>query len=131
MRNVWGCAALLIAVLASPAAAQSAATVIATASKAMGADGLSSIHYYGVAQAGNLGQNNNANQPWPMAAQNDYVRAIDFSQPASRATWATYAVPVTGGRATLAQGTPQTQQLITPQAQGWANQLEIWVTPWG
>jgi glyoxylase-like metal-dependent hydrolase (beta-lactamase superfamily II) len=38
---------------------------------------------------------------------------------------------VTGGRATLAQGTPQTQQLITPQTQGWANQLEIWVTPWG
>src|SRR5688572_710469 len=131
MRNVWGCAALLIAVLVSPAAAQSAATVIATASKAMGADGLSSIHYYGVAMAGNLGQNNNANQPWPLTAQNDYVRAIDFTQPASRATWASYAVPVTGGAATLVQNTPQTQQTITPQNTAWAQQLEIWITPWG
>ena len=68
----------------------------------MGVDGLNSIHYYGVAQNGNLGQNNNANQPWPMANANDYVRAIDFTQPASRATWVNYAVPVTGGAA--AQG---------------------------
>ena len=131
MRKVWGFAALTIAVLASPAAAQNAATVIANASKAMGVDGLSSIHYYGVAMAGSLGQNNNANQPWPIAAQNDYVRAIDFTQPASRATWATYAVPVTGGAATLVQNTPQTQQTITPQNTAWAQQLEIWITPWG
>ena len=66
---------------------------------------------------------------WP--PQNDYVRAIDFTQPASRATWATYAVPVTGGRAALAQGTPQTQQIITPENTAWAQQLEIWITPWG
>jgi glyoxylase-like metal-dependent hydrolase (beta-lactamase superfamily II) len=66
-----------------------------------------------------------------MAAMNDYVRAIDFSKPTSRASWATYAVPVTGGRAALAQGTPQTQQLITPETTAWAQQLEIWITPWG
>src|SRR5262245_39916179 len=35
------------------------------------------------------------------------------------------------GRATLVQGTPQTQQLITPEATAWGQQLEIWVTPWG
>jgi len=73
---------------------QDAKTVVATASKTMGVDGLNSIHFYGVAQNGNLGQNNNANQPWPMANASDYVRAIDFRQPASRATWQTYAVPV-------------------------------------
>ena len=82
--------------LLQTAAAQDAKAVIAAASKAMGVDGLNSIHYYGVAQNGNLGQNNNANQPWPMAGANDYVRAIDFTQPASRATWVNYAVPVTG-----------------------------------
>ncbi len=38
---------------------------------------------------------------------------------------------MTGGRATLAVGTPQTQQLITPETMAWAQQLEIWVTPWG
>src|SRR5216117_3332705 len=91
--------------------AQDAKSVIAAASKAMGVEGLNSIHYYGVAQNGNLGQNNNANQPWPMAGANDYVRAIDFTQPASRATWQNYAVPVTGGVATLVPG----QQNITPQ----------------
>jgi glyoxylase-like metal-dependent hydrolase (beta-lactamase superfamily II) len=129
-----GLAGVLVAVVglaASTAHAQDAKTVLGNASKAMGVENLNSIHYYGTAQAGNLGQNNNANQPWPMAAQNDYVRAIDFGKPTSRATWASYAVPVTGGRATLVQGTPQTQQLVTPETAAWGQQLEIWITPWG
>src|SRR5436190_5290559 len=117
----------LLAVLTLTVAGQDARTVIGSASRAMGIEGLNSIHYYGVAQNGNLGQNNNSNQPWPMTAANDYVRAIDFTQPASRATWQTYAVPVTGGAAALALG----QQNITPQNTAWAQQLEIWVTPWG
>ena len=117
----------LAGALLQTAAAQDAKAVIAAASKAMGVDGLNSIHYYGVAQNGNLGQNNNANQPWPMAAANDYVRAIDFTQPASRATWVNYAVPVTGGPAAQTPG----QQNITPQNMAWAQQLEIWITPWG
>ena len=125
MKRAWVSAAFLFAVLVSPAAAQNAATIVSNASKAMGVDGLNSIHYYGVAMAGNLGQNNNANQPWPLTAQNDYVRVIDFTQPASRATWTTYAVPVTGGAAAQAAG----QQNITPQNTAWAQQLEIWITP--
>ncbi|HEY2842504.1 MAG TPA: MBL fold metallo-hydrolase [Bryobacteraceae bacterium] len=103
------------------------AQVVANATKAMGMEGLNSIHYYGVAENGNLGQNNNSSQPWPMTAANDYVRTIDFTQPASRATWMTYAVAVTGGVAALAPG----QQNITPQNMTWAQQLEIWTTPWG
>ena len=121
----------LVAVMTTAAAAQDARTVIANASKAMGADGLNSITFYGVAQQGNFGQNNNANQPWPLTNLNDYRRSIDFTVPASRATWATYAQAVTGGATTLAQGTPQTQQLITPANTAWAQQLEIWITPWG
>src|SRR5947209_20319213 len=89
----------LLTLLTLTATAQDAKTVISSASRAMGVEGLNSIHYYGVAQNGNLGQNNNSNQPWPMTAANDYVRAIDFTQPAARATWQTYAVPVTGGPA--------------------------------
>src|ERR1044072_2849490 len=118
MLRKWLAAMVMLGLAVATANAQDAKTVLGNASKAMGVDGLNSIYFYGTAQAGNLGQNNNSNQPWPMAAQNDYVRAIDFSQPASRATWATYAVPVTGGRAALAQGTPQTQQPLTPQTQG-------------
>jgi glyoxylase-like metal-dependent hydrolase (beta-lactamase superfamily II) len=119
--------AALLGLLTMTATAQDAKTVISASSKAMGVDGLNSIRYYGVAQNGNLGQNNNSNQPWPMAAANDYVRAIDFTQPSSRATWQNYAVPVTGGVATLQPG----QQNITPQNMAWAQQLEIWITPWG
>src|ERR1700680_1450194 len=111
--------ALALAVMSAAVAAEDAKTVIGNPSKAMGVEGLNSIHYYGVAENGNLGQNNNANQPWPMAAANDYVRVIDFSQPASRASWMTYATPVTGGVATLAPG----QQSITPQSMAWAQQL--------
>jgi glyoxylase-like metal-dependent hydrolase (beta-lactamase superfamily II) len=131
MVRKWLAALVLAGLAVSTASAQDAKTIVSNASKAMGADNLNSIHYYGTAQNGNLGQNNNANQPWPMAAMNDYVRAIDFSKATSRATWAAYAVPVTGGRATLVVGTPQTQQLITPETTAWANQLEIWITPWG
>jgi glyoxylase-like metal-dependent hydrolase (beta-lactamase superfamily II) len=120
-------AGVLAGLLSQTASAQDAKTVIANASKTMGIDGLNSIHYYGVAQNGQLGQNNNSNQPWPITAANDYVRAIDFTQPASRATWMTYAVAVTGGVASLAPG----QQVITPQNTAWAQQLEIWITPWG
>jgi glyoxylase-like metal-dependent hydrolase (beta-lactamase superfamily II) len=127
MRKAWIVPLALAALLAQTMVAQDAKTVVGNASKAMGVEGLNSIQYYGVAQNGNLGQNNNANQPWPMTAANDYVRAIDFAQPASRATWQTYAVPVTGGAATLAPG----QQNITPQNMTWAQQLEIWITPWG
>src|SRR5690349_21788878 len=119
---------LMIATMCLPLTlAQDAKTVVANASKALGVDGLSSIYYYGVAQNGNLGQNNNSNQPWPMAGANDYVRAIDFTQPASRATWQNYAVPVTGGAASLTPG----EQNITRTNTAWAQQLEIWITPWG
>jgi len=120
-------ATLFVGMLSAPSATQDAKTVLGHAAKAMGVETLTSIHYYGVAQTGNLGQNNNANQPWPMANASDYVRAIDFSQPASRATWVTFAVPVQGGAATQGQG----QQNVTPQNSAWAQQLEIWITPWG
>jgi glyoxylase-like metal-dependent hydrolase (beta-lactamase superfamily II) len=128
MKKTFVCVLAALAALSQTAAAQDAKTVIANASKAMGIEGVSSIHYYGVAEQGNLGQNNNANQPWPMQAANDYVRTIDFTQGASRATWMNYAVPVTGGAAAL---TPA-QQIITPEDnKTWAAQVETWITPWG
>jgi glyoxylase-like metal-dependent hydrolase (beta-lactamase superfamily II) len=117
----------LVALLAASAAAQDAKTVIASASKAMGVEGLNSVTFYGAGANFNLGQNNNSNAPWPRINANDYVRSIDFAQPASRATWVTFAAPVTGGPAVQANG----QQNITPANAAWAQQLEIWITPWG
>ena len=126
MRNVWIAAVAAFGLLVSPAAAQDAKTVVGNASRAMGVDSLNSIHYYGVAANGQLGQNNNSSQPWPVTAANDYVRAIDFTQRTSRATWQNYAVPVTGGAAALAPG----QQVINAQSP-WAQQIELYITPWG
>jgi glyoxylase-like metal-dependent hydrolase (beta-lactamase superfamily II) len=129
MKRVFVVVLTLIALLLTQTVtAQDAKTVVATASKAMGVEGLNSIHYYGVAQNGNLGQNNNANQPWPMANANDYIRAIDLNpaKASSRATWVNLGVPVTGGAAAPAPG----QQNIAADAP-WAQQLEIWITPWG
>ena len=117
----------LLAVLSLPATAQDAKTILSDASKAMGADNLTSVMFYGSGANFNLGQSNNANGPWPRINLNDYTRAIEFTQPASRATWVTYAAPVTVGPAVQANG----NQTITPANNAWAQHLEIWLTPWG
>jgi glyoxylase-like metal-dependent hydrolase (beta-lactamase superfamily II) len=127
MIRKWAAAAGVAALMTSSAAAQDAKTVVANASKAMGIEGLNSVHYYGTGANGNLGQSNNANQPWPMTPVNNYVRAIDFTQPASRATGLTLAVSVVTNR--LEPGV--VNQSITPSNTAWAQQLEIWITPWG
>lgn len=126
LRLSLGCLAL--AFLTTPLLAQDAKSVVASASRAMGVEGVGSLYYYGAGANYSLGQNNNANIPWPKTPLNDYVRAIDFAQPASRATWSTYAIPVTGGAASLVNA----QQVIGPNSPGgWSQQLEIWTTPWG
>jgi hypothetical protein len=56
MRTTSGVAALLIALLPASTAAQDAKTVIADASRALGAEGLNSITYSGSAAQGNFGQ---------------------------------------------------------------------------
>jgi glyoxylase-like metal-dependent hydrolase (beta-lactamase superfamily II) len=117
----------LLAALSVPVAAQDGTAAIAAAAKAMGSDNLTSISYYGQASNFNLGQSNNANGAWPRTNVSDYVRSIDFTQPASRATGVTFAAPVTGGPAVQAAF----QQNITPANTAWAQQLEIWITPWG
>jgi glyoxylase-like metal-dependent hydrolase (beta-lactamase superfamily II) len=125
--RTWGATLLVVGLMASSAAAQDAKTVVANASKAMGADNLNSITYYGSGANFGLGQSNNANGQWPRTNVNDYVRSIDFTGPVSRATGVTFAAPVTGGPAAQAQF----QQNITKDNAAWAQQLEIWITPWG
>lgn len=132
MRHTWIAAGLIVALPALmvpvAAGAQDARTVVANASKTMGADGLNSIVVYGAGANYGLGQSNNANGEWPRTNLNDYVRAIDFASATGRATAVTWAAPVTGPVAL--QG--QFQQNITAaQANAWAQQLEIWTTPWG
>src|SRR5262249_39054645 len=120
-----GAALALLSV--SGAAGQDAKTVIGNASKTMGAENLNSITYYGSGANFNLGQSNNANGPWPRTNLNDYRRSIDFTQPALRSTAVTFAAPVTGGPAVQAAF----NQNVAPATDAWAQQLDIWVTPWG
>jgi glyoxylase-like metal-dependent hydrolase (beta-lactamase superfamily II) len=126
MKRLAGAFALSLLVSAS-VAAQDAKVVLAAASKAMGMDNLTSITIYGSGANFGLGQSNNANDQWPRTNLNDYARSIDFASSTARATAVTFAAAVTGPTAT--QGA--FQQNITPANTGWAQQLEIWTTPWG
>jgi len=132
-------AALLLAVAPAFPAAQDGAQVVAAASKAMGADTLTSITYSGSARNGQFGQSKSIANP--MGAVNvtqitSYTRTINFAAPAeptalvSRATGPT--VPPT------VPGTPATppgvlNQNITGQqaSTNWNQALNIWTTPWG
>jgi glyoxylase-like metal-dependent hydrolase (beta-lactamase superfamily II) len=119
--------ALILALLTTSAIAQDAKTVVANASKAMGADGLSSITYSGSATTGNFGQSQRIGGPLAVTSVTNYTRTIDFTQPASRASGATMPPSIPGGPAPQ----PGTlNQNITPANPAWTQQLEIWVTPW-
>ncbi|HTI67403.1 MAG TPA: MBL fold metallo-hydrolase [Caulobacteraceae bacterium] len=119
--------ALFAALSAQAAPATSARAVVAAASRAMGADRLNGVQMYGAAANFTVGQSTRAGGPWPRINLNDYSRAIDFARPATRATAVTWAGPVQGGRA--ARG--DFNQVVGPANPAWAQQLEIWTTPWG
>lgn len=125
-------AALLGLAAVHAAAAQAtqggtAQAVIAQASRAMGIDQLNSIHIYGSGANYNLGQNNNADGPWPRSNLNDFNRWIDFAQPSTRATAVTWQPPLSGGASV--QGA--FNQFVAPTSTNWGQLLEIWTTPWG
>lgn len=122
------CLAVLLAFgTAQAALAQSAEAVVAASARAMGIEGMNSIKLWGSGASYQVGQNNNANGPWPRTNVNDFNRWIDFTQPATRATGVTWAVPVTGGAA--AQG--PFNHYAGPASLAWGQHLEIWTTPWG
>jgi glyoxylase-like metal-dependent hydrolase (beta-lactamase superfamily II) len=121
-------AAAFVTILSLGAVAQDAATVVASATKAMGAEGLTSLTYSGSAANGNFGQSKTISGPLAVTAITNYTRSIDLGKPASRATGATMP-PTIPGAPPPAPGT--FNQNITPANQAWTQQLEIWVTPWG
>jgi glyoxylase-like metal-dependent hydrolase (beta-lactamase superfamily II) len=130
LRKLAGAAVLMtfVTLLSGGVVAQDAKTVIANAFKAMGADGLSSITYSGSAANGNFGQSKTIAGPLAVTTITNYTRAIDLTQPASRATGATMPPTIPGAPPPQA-GT--FNQNITPANAAWTQQLEIWVTPWG
>jgi glyoxylase-like metal-dependent hydrolase (beta-lactamase superfamily II) len=131
--------AACVALFCGSAIAQDAKTVIANAKTAMGA-GLNSVTYSGTAkdvafqQCGpNITSVICQGMHDPMRPITNYVRVIDLSGPASRATGATMNAP--GGGATGPPAAGNFSQQITAQqvniAQPWPQQVEFWLTPWG
>jgi glyoxylase-like metal-dependent hydrolase (beta-lactamase superfamily II) len=96
----------------------------------MGTADLDSIAYSGSAWRirNSFQQTPNASPPWPSRDEiTNYRRAIDLGQPASLATGETFSQnlflePAVAG--TYVQNVPVEQT-------AWAQQLEIWLTPWG
>jgi len=124
-------AALLVAALSpAPAAADdSAKKVIDDASRAMGVVGLNSITYSGSAALGNFGQSRTISFGLASTSIRNYVRTIDFTQPASRATGDSQPPAAVRGGPLPPMG--KYNQIINAATPAWAQQMEIWVTPWG
>jgi len=129
--------AMCLAFLCGNAVAQDAKTVIANAQKALG--DLKSITYSGSAKDVSFQQcgANSTDMTCrfthdPMRPINNYVRVIDLTAPASRATGATNNIGA-GGSTAVAAGTFN-QQITAAQidvAQPWNGSLEFYLTPWG
>ena len=129
--------AICPALLCAAALTEDPAMVIARAQKALG--DLKSITYSGSAKDVAF-QQCGANSTDmmcrgthdPMRPINNYVRVIDLTAPASRATGSTNNIGP-GGSTTLTPGT-YFQQVTAQQSdvsQPWGNSLEFYITPWG
>ena len=124
------CAALALAWTLVPVAAlaQDANAVVEQAMKAAGSAGLTSVTYSGLAANANFGQSRTISFGLASTSIRSYARTIDFMQPASRATGATLPPAPRGGPP------PQPgifDQAIGPANPAWAQQMQIWATPWG
>jgi glyoxylase-like metal-dependent hydrolase (beta-lactamase superfamily II) len=121
-------AALFIVWIPAVTAAQDAKAVIAEASKAMGVTGLNALTYSGTAAQGNFGQSRTISFGLASTSIKNYIRTIDFTQPASHATGSTLPPPVKGGPPPQ----PGTlDQVISTATPAWPQQYQIWATPWG
>ena len=64
--------------------APDAKTTISAATKALGADNLKTLEFYGSGYDFAIGQAPNPSSPWPRFNDKSYLRSIDFQAPASR-----------------------------------------------
>jgi hypothetical protein len=125
LKKLGGLALVLLA-WSVGAGAQDAASVIAAATKAMGAEGLTAISYSGTANDISFLQSRNIDRP-PLRPISNYVRTLNLQEIGSRATGTTSNQGLFGGAPV-----PGTfNQAINPNSMTWAQQLDYWVAPWG
>ena len=115
----------LVAALACHAAAQDARGVVDEASRAMGVNGLTSIALAGTAAYGNIGQSRRISFGLASTTIGEFVRVIDFTKSAMHTTG------VAGAPAVPGNPPPGFFEEVVGASDGWATQLDIWMTPWG
>ena len=119
----------LVALLCVAASAQDAKTVIANASKAMGADNLKTIQYSGSGTESSFGQAYDARSGWPGFEVKTYTRTINFEAPAWQIQRVNGEQPPDrrgGGGAGAAN-----QVVIVNANTPWAQLADYWSTPFG
>jgi len=115
---------------AAPAAfTQDAKTVLANASKAMGADSLKTIQYSGTGTEFAFGQAVNPSAPWPGFVDTSYTRTIDYEAPAWRVNRVLADIPPDRRGGGLPPG--PTQSVVVTANTPWPVQLDLWMTPYG
>jgi glyoxylase-like metal-dependent hydrolase (beta-lactamase superfamily II) len=132
-------AALLVLLSTGSAEAQNAGAIVAAASKAVGADTLTSITYSGTARNGSFGQSKSIGDPMGpvnVTQITQYTRTITFGQAAdaaalvSRATGPTQP-PTVPGVAPPMPGVFNQNITGNQASNNWNQALNIWTTPWG
>jgi glyoxylase-like metal-dependent hydrolase (beta-lactamase superfamily II) len=107
---------------------QDAQSVIASASRMIGADQLKTIQFSGPATDYSFGQAYNPSSPWPTWKDKSYTRTIDFDAPAFRIERVVEAPDPSRKGGGLQPGQ---QQVIVNANTQWAQQLPIWISPYG
>ncbi|MEQ1948493.1 MAG: MBL fold metallo-hydrolase [Bryobacteraceae bacterium] len=127
-------AAAALLALPSLVFAQDAAGVIAAASKAIGADKLNTIEYSGSGFDFVFGQAYSPMSPWPKFVVKSYNRALDLRVPSSRDDRVRLQFenpPRGGGQQPVVGERRQNISVVIGANTPWAQQLEIWMTPYG
>jgi glyoxylase-like metal-dependent hydrolase (beta-lactamase superfamily II) len=113
--------ALVILIAAPPGGtqAQDSKTVVNTVVRAMGAENLRTLQLSGSGSNAGVGQNVNPSSAWPTVRVKTYTRQIDFEAIASSVEMVR-----------IQNDAEQTQTQVIPANAPWAQQFDIWVTPY-
>jgi len=110
----------LLAAIPAIILAQDAQTILANATKAMGAENLRTIQFTGMGSNAGIGQNVNPRTGWPVVRVKSYNREIDLNATASHVQLVR-----------VQAGAEQTQNQYISSNTPWDTQFGFWLTPFG
>jgi len=127
MNTIRAFVLLMISTAALPAAApiedvKDARTVLSEVAKAMGVDGLKTLHYSGTGSSYIVSSGPAPAGGWPHSVMKSYVRDINLDAKTSHL------------QLVRAEGTPPAEKTLTHEVDAnspWSSQYEFWITPYG